>query len=316
MVAAGLLVRRDGQRTAPVVTTAVLAASAVVAVHLVGVRSFSHEAWPAAAPESDLPLWAMALSGGCLVLGVVAAWLSRVARPGVALGLATATVGAALPAWASWTGVPPTLRSAVLAATALTAAGLAQTVPRWFAGTSRLGRLAWILAAVAVVVHVIAYDPFADLQCTRVCRSTAGPWSGGTRVRDRRRRGGAVGAGGGLRRPGGGGGGPVGAADGPECRGDLTRRRRCGGACRARVARQRGLGSDDVAVDAMGCRTRPRPQCASSLSGRPGSAARSTHYCVSSRAARPVAFTSPSRARVAGWTPRGETSTRTGRPWW
>ena len=176
VVAAGLLVRRDGQRTAPVVTAAVLGASAVVAVHLVGVRSFSHEAWPGASPEADLPLWAITLSGGCLVLGVVAAWVSRTARPGVALGLATATVGAALPAWASWTGVPPTLRSAVLAATALTAAGLAQTVPRWSAGTSWLGRLPWALGASAVVVHMIAYDPLTDPQCTRVCRSTEGPW--------------------------------------------------------------------------------------------------------------------------------------------
>jgi signal transduction histidine kinase len=176
VVAAGQLVRRDGQRAAPVATAAVLGASAVVAVHLVGVRSFSHEAWPAASPEADLPLWAAALSGACLVLGVLAAWVSRTARPGVALGLAAATVGAALPAWASWTGVPPTLRSAVLAAPALTAAGLAQTVPRWSAGRSWLGRLAWILGASAVLLHGLAYDPLADLMCTRVCRSVAGPW--------------------------------------------------------------------------------------------------------------------------------------------
>lgn len=176
MVAAGLLVRRDGQRTSPVGTTAVLVASAVVAVYLVGVRSFAREALPAASPEVDLPLWALALSAGCLVLGAVAGWVSRAARPGVAIGLATATAGAALPAWASWTGVPPTLRSAVLAVTALIAAGLAQTVPRWYAEKSWLGRLAWGLGAAAVVVHVIAYDPLQDLQCTRVCRSIAGPW--------------------------------------------------------------------------------------------------------------------------------------------
>ena len=88
-----------------------------------------------------------ALSWACLILTVVAAWASRTARPGVALGLAAAAVGAALPAWASWTGAPPTLRSAVLAAPALAAAGLAQTVPRWSAGASWLGLLAWILAA-------------------------------------------------------------------------------------------------------------------------------------------------------------------------
>ena len=117
---------------------------------------------------------------GCLLLSVVAAWVSRRARPGVAFGLAAAAVGAALPAWASWTGPPPTLRSALLAAPALAAAGLAQTVPRWSAGASGLGLLAWVFAATSVLVHVFAYDPFADLYCSRVCRSTAGPWFEGT----------------------------------------------------------------------------------------------------------------------------------------
>jgi signal transduction histidine kinase len=180
MAAEGLLVRRDGQNTTPVATAAVLVAAAVIAVHLVGVRLFSHEAWPGASPEVSLPMWAAALSGGCLLLSVVAAWVSRTARPGVAFGLAAAAVGAALPAWASWTGAPPTLRSAVLAAPALAAAGLAQTVPRWSAGASRLGLLAWMFAAAAVLVHVLGYDPVADLYCSRVCRSAVGPWLEGT----------------------------------------------------------------------------------------------------------------------------------------
>ena len=176
VVAAGQLVLRDGQRTTSVATAAALAATAVIAVHLVGVRSFAHEAWGGASPELDLPIWAVALAWACLILTVAAAWVSRTARPGLTLGLAAAAVGAALPAWASWTGAPPTLRSAVLAAPALTAAGLAQTVPRWSAGTSWLGRLAWMFAAAAILLHLVAYDPFADLQCSRVCRSVAGPW--------------------------------------------------------------------------------------------------------------------------------------------
>ena len=179
MAVAGPLIRGDERSAKPAATAAVLLATVVVAVHLVGVRSFAHESSPGAAPEVDLPVWASLLAGGCLVLGVVAAWTVRAARPGVAVGLAAASVGAALPLWASWSGAPPLLRSVVLTAPALVAAGLSQVVPRWSAGRARLGALAWVsaaAAAAAAAVHVIAYDPFTDLECARVCRSTVGPW--------------------------------------------------------------------------------------------------------------------------------------------
>src|SRR5687767_2399787 len=90
VVAAGQLLLRDGQRTTSVATAAALAASAVVAVHLVGVSSFSHEPLRGASPELDLPIWAAALSWACLILAVVGAWVNRTARPGLALGLAIA----------------------------------------------------------------------------------------------------------------------------------------------------------------------------------------------------------------------------------
>ena len=64
----------------PFVVTVVRAV--VVAVHLLGTRSFSHEVWPGASPELDLPIWAAGLSSACLILTVVAAWASRTARPG------------------------------------------------------------------------------------------------------------------------------------------------------------------------------------------------------------------------------------------
>lgn len=176
VVAGAPLVQRDGQRTTSAATAAAIVAAAVVAMHLLGTRSFSHEAWPGASPELALPKWAAGLSSACMILTVVAAWASRTARPGVALGLAAAAVGAALPAWASWTGAPPTLRSAVLAGPALAAAGLAQTVPRWSAGASWPGLLAWTLGGASVLLHLVAYDPFADLYCSRVCREIEGPW--------------------------------------------------------------------------------------------------------------------------------------------
>jgi signal transduction histidine kinase len=33
-----------------------------------------------------------------------------------------------------------------------------------------------VCAASAVCLHVVGYDPFADLRCARVCRETPGPW--------------------------------------------------------------------------------------------------------------------------------------------
>ena len=179
MAVTGVDLHRGGGITTPAATLGVLLALALVTVHLVGVRSFTHESWPGAAPEIDLPIWASALAGGCLLLGVAAAWSCRTTRPGVALGLAAAATGAALPVWASWTGTPATMRAAVLAAPALVAGGLAQVVPHWSRNGSRLGVLAWLLAAAAAAVHLLAYDPFADLACSRVCRSIAGPWVGG-----------------------------------------------------------------------------------------------------------------------------------------
>ena len=66
---------------------------------------------------------------------------------------------------------------AVLAGPALTAAGLAQIVPRWpgVAGRSRLGATAWVFALGSVVVLAVGYDPLTDPWCARVCRSVAGP---------------------------------------------------------------------------------------------------------------------------------------------
>jgi signal transduction histidine kinase len=176
MVVVAPLPRGDGRSPTPVVTAAVLLAAAAVAVHLVGVRSFSHEASPGAAPEIALPIWASVLAAACFLLCLAAAWSSRTTRPGVALGLAAATAGAALPVWASWTGAPALLRSAILVAPVVVAAGLTQVVARWFGARSRLGGIAWASAAATVVMHVLTYDAFADLQCARVCRSTVGPW--------------------------------------------------------------------------------------------------------------------------------------------
>jgi signal transduction histidine kinase len=161
------------------VSAAVLAAAALAVVHTAGVRLFAHEQWPGATPELDLPVWVGLASGGGLLAGVCAAWTCRLLRPVAALGTATAVGAAALPVWASWTGPPTGVRTAVLAAPAVLAAGLAQVVPGWTPGRSRLGLLAWLSGAVAVGVHVLGYDPFADVHCSRVCRSTGGPWVDG-----------------------------------------------------------------------------------------------------------------------------------------
>ena len=176
MAGTGPRAGREGRGAAPAASAAVLVALGIASLHLVGVRSFEHEPIRSAAPETYLPAWVLAVSSGCLLLGVAAGWLYRSSRPGVAVGVTAAVVGAALPVWASWTSVPTWLRSVVLVAPVVTAAGLSQIALRWLPGRrSAFGASAWLLALTAVIVHGLGYDPFTDPWCSRVCRSAGGP---------------------------------------------------------------------------------------------------------------------------------------------
>jgi signal transduction histidine kinase len=100
------------------------------------------------------------------------------ARPRVrsAIGLAIASVGSQVPFWAAWPGLSDELRSAALAVAPLTIAGVAASIQGWTARSPSRALLAsYLFAALAVTVHLLGYDPFADPGCARTCGDVAAP---------------------------------------------------------------------------------------------------------------------------------------------
>jgi signal transduction histidine kinase len=102
---------------------------------------------------------------------IIAAWFVRREHPYVALGLSATVAGLLLPLCAGWTALPDGVRAATLGATPVAVAGVAQIAARWTNGRSALMSAAWLLAGLAVVVHTVGYDPFADPACRRTCNS-------------------------------------------------------------------------------------------------------------------------------------------------
>jgi hypothetical protein len=99
-------------------------------------------------------------------------------RPRVrsAIGLAIASVGSQVPFWAAWPGLSDELRSAALALMPLTIAGVAASIQGWTARSPSRALLAsYLFAALAVTVHLLGYDPFADPGCARTCGDVAAP---------------------------------------------------------------------------------------------------------------------------------------------
>jgi signal transduction histidine kinase len=93
-----------------------------------------------------------------------------------AIGLAVASVGSQVPFWAAWPGLSDELRSAALALTPLTIAGVAASIQGWTARSPSRALLAsYLFAALAVTVHLLGYDPFADPGCARTCGDVAAP---------------------------------------------------------------------------------------------------------------------------------------------
>ena len=132
-------------------------------------------------------MWAAALAACSLVSTASTAWLCRGSRPVAAVGLAIAVAAASMPVWASWTGTNVILRSAVLAAPAAVAAGLAWVATAWSprGGWSLPAAAATGLALVAVAVEVLVYEPFADPWCSRSLPFREAPGLR-RRLRDRR----------------------------------------------------------------------------------------------------------------------------------
>jgi signal transduction histidine kinase len=97
-------------------------------------------------------------------------------RTACAVGLAMASVGSQVPFWAAWPGLPDGLRSAALALTPLTVAGVAAAVHGWAPRpVSWVLRASFVVVALVVTIHILGYDPFGDPGCVRTCGDMTAP---------------------------------------------------------------------------------------------------------------------------------------------
>ena len=121
--------------------------------------------------ERSLPSWLVILALLAGLAMAAAAWIARTDRPQASVGLAVATVGLFLPAWAGWTTLPGAAQALVLAIAPIAIAGVAHVALRWSdAGRSPVPLVAiYGLAVGAAVVHALGYDPLTDPGCGRTC---------------------------------------------------------------------------------------------------------------------------------------------------
>jgi signal transduction histidine kinase len=128
---------------------------------------------PFAESRLDPAMFAVLLVAAALV---PAAAFAAGSRTRSAVGLLMASIGSQLPFWAAWPGLSDELRSAALAAAPLTIAGVAASVHGWTARSpSKALRASYLFVALAVTVHLLGYDPFADPGCARICGDVAVP---------------------------------------------------------------------------------------------------------------------------------------------
>lgn len=121
--------------------------------------------------ERSVPAWLIALGllGGVAIVG--AAWFASTERPSAAVGLAVASVGLLVPAWAGWTTLPGPAQVGALAIAPIAVAGASHVGLRW----SRVVRssapllVIYALAGAAVIVFAVGYNPLTDPGCTRTC---------------------------------------------------------------------------------------------------------------------------------------------------
>lgn len=126
---------------------------------------------PGISIEHQLPFWAIALGLAGAASITLAAWMIRELRPGVSLGLAIAGVALLLPSVAGWELMPKPIRASSIALAPAAIAGLAYAAARWPAGLIRVptAPVIGLLAALAVAILLIGYDPFEDPGCARTC---------------------------------------------------------------------------------------------------------------------------------------------------
>ena len=120
-----------------------------------------------------LAIWKVAIELGSAALIAIGAWTIHAQRPWVAWGLAIAGAGVLLPYWATWSWPPAPVRAAVVASSPLAAAGISAVALRWSARPSLPARrelgAVWVLVAVAILIHLLAYNPLADPGCAGAC---------------------------------------------------------------------------------------------------------------------------------------------------
>jgi signal transduction histidine kinase len=112
------------------------------------------------------------------LVAAAAAWSVSPAHPRVAEGVGLLLGGYLLPSWAAWLTWPAGGAQLLLAAGPLMTAGVAMTVLSW---PDQRDSTSWraVQVTLAVVVHLLGYDPFADPACSTDCSHTApvvGPW--------------------------------------------------------------------------------------------------------------------------------------------
>jgi signal transduction histidine kinase len=132
---------------------------------------------PGLSADRKLAVWLLATWAAGLLLATTAAWLTSAEHPAVAVGVAVATAGFAIPVWAGWEVLAPTLRAMASGVLPVAVAGVATVAVRW-QRTPSPGRAYWLvvgLSIAAVVVHAAGYDPLRDPGCARTCLTVAAP---------------------------------------------------------------------------------------------------------------------------------------------
>jgi signal transduction histidine kinase len=123
-------------------------------------------------PERQLPVPAAVVALLAVVPVITAVWLFCARRPPVSAGLSLAAVATLVPLWSAWPWLGSGVRAATLAWYPVAVVGVLHVVLGWGGrprGDMFYRRAATLLATAAVLTHLLGYDPFADLGCTRTC---------------------------------------------------------------------------------------------------------------------------------------------------
>jgi signal transduction histidine kinase len=113
--------------------------------------------------------WVIAIAVAGMTVLLAAAWAVVTLRSSVSLGLVLVAIGLLVPAWAAAAALPAGARAATLAFAPLAIAGATHAGLRWGTGRSRGLIAVYGLAVAAALIHLLAYDPFDDVDCLRTC---------------------------------------------------------------------------------------------------------------------------------------------------